>query len=98
VLDGTLGIRQPSFWRFELGQQHQVMPPWQLSNSLLDNFSIGPDSGKCAHVHQVDARKPLHIRERGTQIVPQPRNHLGTPALFGLSLQDVVPDLPVKQV
>jgi hypothetical protein len=35
------------------------MPPRQLSNSLLDNYGIGPSLGKGAHVHQVGSGKDI---------------------------------------
>jgi hypothetical protein len=73
------------------------MPPGQLSNSLLDNCGIRPSLGKGAHIHQVGARKPLHVRESGAQIMRQPLDHLGPPALLGLPFQNIAPNLPVKQ-
>lgn len=53
--DGAPRIGQALLGAFPLGEQHQVMPPQQLSNSLLDNFSIRPRLGKRAHIRQVRA-------------------------------------------
>ena len=40
--NSVLRISQPQLGVFKLSQKHQVVPPRQLSNSLLDNFSIRP--------------------------------------------------------
>ena len=68
-----------------------------LSNSLLDNFRIGPGLGESAHVHQVGTRKPLHLGERRAQVMRQPFNHLRTPPLQRLLRQNVAPHLPIQQ-
>jgi len=68
----------------------------QFSNSLLDNFDIRPSLGEGAHVHQVDVGKPLHVGEGVAQVLRQPLNDLGAPALPPLSGQDVAADLPVE--
>ncbi|MNC38261.1 hypothetical protein D3C75_868570 [compost metagenome] len=72
------------------------MAPGQLSNSLLDNFSVRPSLGKGSHVHQVGAGKAFHIRKGRAQVVCQPLDHLGTPAFAALSFEYVAADLPVK--
>ncbi len=97
VLDGLGGVPAALQFGLQLGQQHQVMPPRQLSNSLLDKFGIRPRLGKSAHVHQVGPRKPFHRRKGQTQIVLQPLDHLRAPALIRLPRQDVPSDLPVQQ-
>jgi len=106
VRDGALGIGQTLLRVFQPGQQHQVMPPRQLSNSLLDNFGIRPRLGKSTHVHQVGAGKPLHFRKGGAQILRQPGYVTdGTDVLLDLyaadaeysadALEDVYADLEV---
>lgn len=74
--------------------QHQVVAQGQMSNKLLDSFLIRPGLGKGPHVHQVGARKTLHVRKGRAQIVRRLLDHLGTPALARLRLQDFAADLP----
>lgn len=40
---------------------------------------------------------PVHLGEGGAQVGGEPVDHLGAPALGGLALQDVAPDLPVEE-
>ena len=49
------------------------------------------------HVQQVTARKTLHIRECGGEIMGKSVNDLCPPALEILTFQNVTPDLPVQQ-
>ena len=77
-------------------QQHQVVAPGQSSNKLLDDCLIRPGLGKGAHVHQVGARKALHVREGRAQVMRQPVDHLRAPALGVLARQDVAANLPVQ--
>ena len=73
------------------------MPPGQLSNSLLDNLRIRPRLRKGAHVEQVGPGEALHFGKGIAQIHREPLNHLGSPALAPLALEDVAADLPVEQ-
>jgi len=68
-----------------------------LSNRLLDNYDIRPRLGKGAHIHQVGPRKALLVRESNAQIMRQPLDHLGAPALLGFPFKNVAPNLPTKQ-
>src|SRR6185503_14888711 len=42
VLDRAPGISQAFLGYLDLGEKHQVVPPGQLSNRLLDNCRLGP--------------------------------------------------------
>jgi hypothetical protein len=85
VFEGAPGIGEAGLGVFQLGQQHQVVAPGQLSNSLLDNFGIRPGLGEGAHVHQVGAGKALHVGKGGAQVMGQALDDLGAPALLGLA-------------
>jgi hypothetical protein len=66
-----------------------------LSNSLLDNLPVRPRLGKGAHIHEVGAGETFHLREGVAQVVGQPVDDLGAPALFGLPGQNIAADLPI---
>jgi hypothetical protein len=91
------GIGQPQVGCLELAERHQIVPPGQLSNSLLDNLRIRPRLRKGAHVEQVDPGEALHLGKGITQIHREALDHLGSPALAPLALEDVAADLPVEQ-
>ena len=73
------------------------MEPRQLCSSLLHKFRTRPSLGKRTHVLEVARRKALHLRESRPQILRQPLDHLGAPALFRLPRQNVAANLPVQQ-
>ena len=71
--------------------------PRASCNGLLHKCIARPGVGKRAHVLQVARRKATHVREGSAQVVRQPVDHLGAPALGCLPRQDVAPDLPIQQ-
>lgn len=93
MFDGTPCIGQTLLGRLEPGQQHQVVAPGYLSNSLLDDCLVRPRLGESPHVHEVGAREALHGQEGATQVLSQPFDHLGAPAFPVLPRQDVAADL-----
>lgn len=70
------------------------MTPRQLCNNLLHNYVVRPSISKGPHVLEVAGRKTLHVREGRTQVIGQPVNHLGAPALCLLPFQNVPTNLP----
>ena len=72
------------------------MEPRQWVSSLLTKLAIGAMLGKKPHVFEVAGRPAAHVRKGIFQVARQPVNHLGTPALGALPLQDVAPDEPIQ--
>jgi len=94
----VLGICQVQILSFQVSGKHQqIVPPGQLSNSLLDDLRIRPGLGKGAHVKEIGAGEALHGWKGITQDLRQPLDHLGAPAFPALTLQDPPADLPVEQ-
>ena len=73
------------------------MSPGQLSNSLLDNFRVGPGFSESTHVEQVGTRKAFHFRKGGTEVAGKAFDDFGTPALRGLTGQNLLSNLLVKR-
>ena len=63
-LKGLGGIPAAFFRRIQSIQQHQIVAPGQLCNSLLHKFHIRQRLGKGAHVLEVAWRKPPSYLER----------------------------------
>ena len=72
------------------------MPPWDLSNSLLDYLVFRPGLCKRAHIEQIGSRQPLHFGKRCLQVTCEAIDHLRAPALLRLPCQDIAPDRPVE--
>jgi hypothetical protein len=68
IRNGRLRIGKALRGLLQPGQQHQVVPPGQLSNSLLDNFRIRPGLRKGPHVHEVGPIEAFHVRKGGAQV------------------------------
>lgn len=72
------------------------MAPRQLCNSLLHKFRIRPRFGKGAHIFEIAGGEPFHLGKGFAQIAPQALDDFAAPALLGLTLQNIAPDLPVE--
>ena len=96
VCHGLLGIPATVFGGVELVEQRNLVVPRQLCKHLLHKFHLGPGLGKGTHVFQVAWRESLHVRKRRAQVMRQPVDHLGTPALGALAYQNVLAHLPVQ--
>ena len=97
VLNRLCGIPAAGLGAGQLVQQRQLVIPRQLCKHRLHKFPLRPRLGKSPHVFEVARRKPLHLWEGGAQVVRQPLDDPGAPALRRLPGQDVPPDLPVEQ-
>ena len=73
------------------------MAPGQLSNSLLDDYGIGPGFGEGAHVEQVGAGKAFHLGKGGAEVAGKALDDFGSPALLGLPGEDVFSKLLVER-
>jgi hypothetical protein len=67
-----------------------------MSHSLWDIFAISPGGGKLAHVVDVAARQPCHLRELGTEVGGETVDDLGAPTLVLLAREDLPADTPVE--
>jgi len=56
MVRGLRGVPLPGFLVVETVEQHRDVPPWELSNKLLDNFLVRPRGSDPAHVEEVRAR------------------------------------------
>ena len=72
------------------------MAPGQLSHNLWDSCALGPGGSHLSHVVDVAARQSPHIRVRRAQVIRQPVDNPGTPALGVLPVQDGLADGPVE--
>jgi len=68
----------------------------QLTSSLLANSKFWPSLGKNLHILEIGAGKPLHLRKSRPQVIGQPSDDFGSPALLGLPGQNVPSDMPVE--
>lgn len=96
VFDGLQGVGEPPLWGFEPGEEDDVVASGQLSNSLLDDCGFGPGFGEGAHVKQIGAGKAFHLGKSGAEVAGEAFNDFGTPALLGLTGEDVFSKLPVE--
>jgi hypothetical protein len=99
MLNSLGGIPKAGVAVFELGEQGDVLPPWQLSNGLLDNcvgILSGPRVGEAAHVVEVGSREACHPWKVAPEIRGQPLDDLGAPALASLADEDLMTNLPVE--
>lgn len=64
-------------------------------NSLLRDRTR-PSPGCRGHVLEVAAGEPWHVRELGSQVVGEPVDHAGSPALSGLTVHNRPTDRPVQ--
>ena len=90
------GVGESPFRSLEPGEENDVVAPRQLSNSLLDDCGIGPGIGEGAHVEQIGAGKTFHLRESGAKVAGETLDDFGTPALLGLTGENVFPQLPIE--
>jgi hypothetical protein len=96
VLDCGGSVSQPESVVFQLGQEHCVVPPRDLSNRLLDNFLLSPCLGECPHVHEVSPGETAQVRENDAQVMSQPLYDLAAPPQLSLAVEDIPADLPVE--
>lgn len=80
-----------------LVENSDVVTPWNFSNKLLDDLWVRPGLGKGSHIKQVRARESPHLRKFRLQVRRRSLDHLRTPALLLLPLQDVPADLPMQE-
>jgi len=71
--------------------------PGQLCNKLLHNRLLGPRLGERAHIFKVAQPEALDAREPGLEIMGQPVDDFGAPALGVLTGEDIATDRPVEQ-
>jgi hypothetical protein len=77
--------------------EHEEVCPGKLCSGLLHKLlNVRPALGDRAHVVQVASRQATHVRELAAQVVSEPIDHLGAPAVFGLALKDRSADAPVE--
>src|SRR5665647_1706965 len=72
------------------------MAPGKLSHSLWDNCAFGPGGSHLTHVVDVAARQSAHVRVSRPQVIREPVDDPGTPALGALPVQDGLADCPVQ--
>jgi hypothetical protein len=77
-------------------KQDRDVSPRELSNSLLDNCVRRPLPRESAHVEQVRAGEPFHLRKLCTQIRRETTDDVTAPPLITLALQDGRADPPVE--
>ena len=97
LLDGLAGVPPSLLGSLEFVEQGELVVPRQSCKHPLHKCLLRPRLGKGPHVLQVARREPLHVGEGQSQVVRQSVNDLGTPAEFGLPVEDVSSDSPVKQ-
>lgn len=93
-----LTVRRPSPLSWApvqfVGESGDVTPRL-LSNRLLDKCLPRSTAGNGAHVVQVAAGKPPHLRELGPQVGSEAFDDLGAPPLGVLAVEVRTADVPV---
>jgi hypothetical protein len=97
TLEGARRVRQAGNTILELREEDQIVASGQLSNRLLDKVGFRPGLREGAHVHQIRARKPLHVGERDPEVGRQLVDDASPPPVSLLPFQDVAPELPVER-
>ena len=95
VLDRLGRVPEPRLMVPQALQEHDLVAPRQLCNSLLHNCRVRPGRRERPHVLQVAGREPLAAGEPFLQVSGQLVDHLGTPADQLLALENLLPDRPV---
>jgi hypothetical protein len=96
VLDRGGSVSQPQLVILQLGQEHEIVPPRDLSNKLLDDFLLSPCLGERAHLHEVGPGETAQVREYRAQVMSQALDDLAAPPQLSLAVEDIPADLPVE--
>jgi len=100
MLDSLGGVPDTRIPTLEPRHEGDVLAPRQLSNGLLDNFIAAsfqrPSLREAPHVMEIRPREARDGRELPTKVGGQSVNNPATPALTLLTIEDLVPDLPVE--
>ena len=97
VLNGRPCIPDALITARHLVEKDAVVKPGQLCSNLLHKFLLRPNLRKPPHVLQIAGRESLHLGECAFEIGRQTVDNLSPPAFALLPVEDVAPDLPVKQ-
>lgn len=100
ILDGARRVPDTRVPIIEPRHEGDVLAPRQLSNGLLDNFLAAsfqrPSLREAPHVMEIRPREARDGRELPTKVGGQSVDDPATPALALLTIEDLVPDLPVE--
>src|SRR5271165_5857170 len=78
-------------------QQGEVMVPGDLCKRRLHNCLVGPGFGESPHVFEVTWRKAGHVGEGAAEVGGEAVDHLGSPSLVLLAVEDVSADVPIEK-
>jgi len=95
VGNGLADIKLPHGRLFDHLEQADDVAPGQLRNRLFRNFTRRESQGQQLHGQQIASRQPLHARKGLPQVGGQAVNHLGSPALLLLTLENDLAGLPI---
>jgi hypothetical protein len=76
-------------------QENAKVSPRQLCSRLLHNWRPREIRSEFPHILEVTWGEPLHVGEGISQIEAETVDDLATPALGGLTVENLLPDLPV---
>jgi len=97
VLDGLLRVPETLLGGLYHIEDANVVPPGNLSNSLLDECFVRPGLRESPHVEQVGSGEALDIRKFVMEIVRKPLDNLGAPPGLLLALQNIAAEPPIEQ-
>ena len=64
------------------------MEPRQLDSRLLTKLAIRAMFGEISHVFHVAAGESFHVGKGGFEVVCDPRDDFGSPAVMSLAVED----------
>ena len=82
---------------FQPVEQDHMMTPGQLCSKLLHNWLVGPGRGKRPHVLEASCAETLDAGKLSLQVMCQPLDNLGAPALGILASEDLPAYPPVEE-